>query len=158
MAEMGDRVLVITGGMIVVLLLIVMLGINALMPKRIDSVIGGRWFERRYQSIAGHSDSFELWRREGRRVARVAFIVHSHRFYGDDCLAYSASTGGYERCFFACGEGKPFAVSPPSPARWSYGNDALLLQVPASSTSAGGLMRVTIEELKRRARGQRPPP
>lgn len=133
------------------LLLLVATGCNESKPPATSTTpLGGQWRLQTKQVLpeSSHSNS-ELWY----GGERVAVVVHAHRYYGDDCLAYSAASNGDERSFFVCGTHAPFVLGPESRATWSFEDAALQQQgIEISATAIDkGSQRITVEDAKRRA-------
>ena len=120
-------------------------------PSHLDLAVGGDWWVRQWSSMAGSSSSVELWHGKTGDRAPHEMVVHTYRYYGDDCIAYSATVGSVVRYFFACGSRTPLPLGPDSEADWQFEADALQQRgVENSATAfAAGKRRLLVAELKR---------
>jgi len=133
----------------IVIAFAIIVGVRMMSPSHEDEAIGGEWWARRWVSMAGRSSSVELWHGKPDDRALLQKVVHTYRYYGDDCVAYSASVDRSVQYYFACGARAPLALD--SGATWDFGDDALQQRgIETSSTAfAPGHQRLLISDLKR---------
>jgi hypothetical protein len=121
-----------------------------------ETRIGGSWHVRTQETLLGEGTSAsnaELWRGSH----KVATIVHTYRYYGDDCLAYSSGASiGEGRSYFVCGKRQPMRLGAESLATWDFDVGALRQRGVENSSTAfdRGAQVISIADAKRLAGAQ----